>query len=663
MSSRAARPAMSVFVLVATVLGLLTVAGGAPRRANAAGGDRVGFAPGSMILWGSDADLARDLDAMVATGATWLRVDFDWPSIEPNQGQFNWSHTDRVVNAAQQRGMRILALPTYTPAWARPAGTGDKTPPTDPATFANFVQAAVARYAPRGVKSWEIWNEPNISMFWAPRPDAAAYTRLLIGAAAAVHGTDPTATVLSGGLSPATDSSSGSSIAPTTFISRIYDAGAKGSFDAVAIHPYSYPALPTQSGTDSWNTFLRMSLIHDLMVAKGDGAKLIWSTEVGAPTGTGSGAVSEDQQAAIASDAIRAIAQRPWAGPLFWYAMRDAGTDPADREQNFGLIRNDFTPKKSLATFTATVASVFGAPVTVPPTPTTVPLNTNVIRLSGRDRIETAIEVSRRRVSADRVVIATTRTFADALVGGPLAANVSGPVLLTGPDGLDPRVAAELQRLGATRAIVLGGPAALSPAVEDALGRLGVASLRIAGADRYETAAMVADAIGPSDTVLVASGTRFPDALSAGALGLPVLLTDRDVLPEASRLRLADRNVVVVGGAAAVAPGVVPETLRLAGDDRYATSAAVADWGTAEGRYLDDGVVVTRGDDYADALVGGPLRLPLLLVGRDSLDASPATRDWLVAHAPIDPAVVLGGSSALSPTTQADLDRAFAGLS
>jgi hypothetical protein len=261
-------------------------------------------------------------------------------------------------------------MPTYTPAWARPAGTSDKYAPSDSAQFAAFVRVAAERYGPRGVRAWEIWNEPNLDTFWGPRPDPRGYASLLAGASAAIHSADPTAQVLSGGLSPAVDESDGSAISPVTFIKQAYAAGAKGTFDGVAIHPYSFPALPTEPGTEGWNTFLRMTLVHDLMMANGDGAKKIWSTEFGAPTGTAKGAVSEQRQSEIASEAVQAIMQRPWAGPLFWYAQRDNGTNSSDREQNFGLLRKDFSAKPALTALTTAIRSAANAPA---PTPVSAP--------------------------------------------------------------------------------------------------------------------------------------------------------------------------------------------------------------------------------------------------------------------------------------------------
>jgi putative cell wall-binding protein len=182
---------------------------------------------------------------------------------------------------------------------------------------------------------------------------------------------------------------------------------------------------------------------------------------------------------------------------------------------------------------------------------------------------------------------------------------------------------------------------------------------RVAGADRYATAAAVASRLGPAPKVLVASGERFPDALAAGALGLPVLLTTQSSLPDVTSATITSLSAtpIVVGGASAVDPSVLPGAARVAGADRYATSAAVADWGLANGRFSPASVVVARGDTYPDALVGGALRQPLVLVGRFGLGEAPPTRTWLDAHAgPLQSALLLGGRQALSTLTQVEVE-------
>lgn len=112
-------------------------------------------------------------------------VEGDGPGLD------DWSSADRTVTSARAHGLQVLAMIGYTPAWARPTGSGDKTPPTDPTSIKPFAQAAAARYAPLGVHAWEIWNEPNIATYRAPRPNVGAYARLLGTAASGIHVVDP----------------------------------------------------------------------------------------------------------------------------------------------------------------------------------------------------------------------------------------------------------------------------------------------------------------------------------------------------------------------------------------------------------------------------------------------------------------------------------------
>ncbi|HUF85666.1 MAG TPA: cellulase family glycosylhydrolase, partial [Acidimicrobiia bacterium] len=232
------RPTLAVLAI--TALGLLTVGCGAPIANGGGPGESApkpadpqlgsggglvggaGFAEGSSLLWGSDAELAARLDGIAATGAGYVRVDVDWAVVQHGgPSSWNWGPIDRVVSAVRARGLEVLGLITYTPPWARPAGTPDKNPPNNPADYANFARAAVQRYQPQGVRDWEIWNEPNSHWFWSPKPDAARYTALLKQAYAAIKAVDPGATVMTGGTSPAPDAPDGSMIAPVTFLRRI----------------------------------------------------------------------------------------------------------------------------------------------------------------------------------------------------------------------------------------------------------------------------------------------------------------------------------------------------------------------------------------------------------------------------------------------------------
>ena len=329
----------------------------APGGASAPPGGSYGIALGHSFQDLGDADLNRTLDDLVTLGVGWVRFDFAWPVIQPDgPDAYDWAPFDRVVSAVEARGIRILGILDYTPPWA--CGCDDIfRPPTDPADFGRFAAAAAARYGPMGVHHWEIWNEPNVSSFWHPAPDPGAYTRLLQEAANGIRAADPEAFIVSGGLAPAADD--GTDIAPVTFLTAMYADGAEPYFDAVGHHPYTFPV--DISVTEPWSAWQQMAgtdvSLRSVMTANGDSAKTIWMTEFGAPTGGDPDAqVTEAAQAALVTEAYAAARALPWAGPLFWYSYRDRGTAPDDRENFFGLVANDFTPKPAFDAYRLSAA-------------------------------------------------------------------------------------------------------------------------------------------------------------------------------------------------------------------------------------------------------------------------------------------------------------------
>ncbi|NMM83567.1 beta-xylosidase [Rhodococcus sp. SRB_17] len=305
-----------------------------------------GIAGGAPLNWLSQNDLDAELTAMKNAGTTWLRFDIDWSAVEPTKGQQNWSATDRVVERARLQGLSLLAIVTYTPPWARIAGAADSHGyPSDIAAYAKFAQQAAQRYSNK-ISTWEIWNEPNLAQFFRPKPNANTYTSMLKAAAASIRAAQPGAKILNGGLAPAVDN--GSDISPVTYLNSLYAAGAKSSFDAFSIHPYSWPALPSDASTQSWNTFYRIRLMRETMVKNGDSGKKVWATEFGAPTGTGPTAVSPQLQASIIADGFAQANSLGYIERIFIYSMRDRGTNTSDIEQNFGLMTMNFTPKPAL---------------------------------------------------------------------------------------------------------------------------------------------------------------------------------------------------------------------------------------------------------------------------------------------------------------------------
>jgi hypothetical protein len=197
---------------------------------------------------------------MRASGVDSVRFQLSWADVEAQPGEYEWSRPDELIGELAAAGVSTLPFLFGSPQWAARADGNDcegggcrsfaPASPETRAAFAGFAAAAVRRYGPYGsfweahpglrplpVRSWQIWNEPNLRAFFQPAVDATQYGELLHRAAAQIRDEDPTAEVLIGGLSgwrtTANMVSSGS------YLRDLYaEAGAAEDFDGLAIHPY-----------------------------------------------------------------------------------------------------------------------------------------------------------------------------------------------------------------------------------------------------------------------------------------------------------------------------------------------------------------------------------------------------------------------------------------
>jgi putative cell wall-binding protein len=238
-------------------------------------------------------------------------------------------------------------------------------------------------------------------------------------------------------------------------------------------------------------------------------------------------------------------------------------------------------------------------------------------RISGTDRFETAIEISKQGWDkADTVILARSEDFPDALAGAPLAFKLDAPILLTKQASLNEKTKARIIELGAKKVIILGGKSAVSENVESSLNKAGVAIVeRIGGATRYETARLIAEELGGSpEKAIVAYGKNFPDALAiapyAAKNGYPILLTDTNSLNSSTAQAIADGKIgkaIVVGGTAAVSDKVfsqLPEdSIRIRGANRYVTSVEII----KQLNMPTNIVYNATGQNFADALTGSVL--------------------------------------------------------
>jgi polysaccharide biosynthesis protein PslG len=380
----AAKGSLVVLLIVAMLFLSYTIGQRSPRPTSAVGRAanslRVGISFGGLGSM-TDDELAEALDDVVNIGARWIRFDMPWRDVQPTSAQaYVWDPFDRIMAQVHRRHLSVLPVLDFTPAWARPADCSNFTcAPANPSEFAAFAGAAAKRYSQNGVHTWEIWNEPNNSIFWQPSPDPVAYTRLLKATSAAIRKADTQAFVVMGGLAPLeTAVAAAGDLSIGDFLSQTAESPLR-LVDALAVHPYTFPYPASRRGPwespgkpDSGLPFLRQ-----LLAKSGTPNLPIWITEYGAPTG-GSGPawgeshdslstepdhVTEAQQAALATDAIATAKSEPIIASFFWYTYRDLasplllpdGEPAASTENYFGITRVDGSKKPSFTALTDAV--------------------------------------------------------------------------------------------------------------------------------------------------------------------------------------------------------------------------------------------------------------------------------------------------------------------
>jgi putative cell wall-binding protein len=358
-------------------------------------------------------------------------------------------------------------------------------------------------------------------------------------------------------------------------------------------------------------------------------------------------------------------------------------------------------------------------------------------RVAGVGRVQTAVEISREMiadsaVAADSsgtfghaVVVASGWNYADGLAGSALAGQMKVPLLLTSPTSLSASAAVEIERLQPETIYVLGGSAAISNTVYRQLAAYTQSAsdvIRLAGWNRVATSYRIADEVykrrggEPLRGAFIVNGWAFPDALAASPMAalneMPILSTHGGSLDQVTEQAIRDfgiRDVIIVGGSAAVAPAVESRLVKLLGAShvrrkqgatRYETAKEFAVWaaamrsrststegyrvGTAGSPSLmqalhPENVAVASGQDFPDALAAGVwcgrAQAPLLLTQPDSLSpyiyssthrTPTGTTDYSTdvtaqTGAGMMRSYLIGGEAAVGKHVLVDLDRA-AGL-
>lgn len=388
--------------LAALAVGALAGCGGVAAQPGAVKGTVPGV-PGTSPLAGIQDDRVyqvpeKDAESRVQTmarmGATIIRVDTRWDLVattrpknpkDPNDPAYSWAAYDTIVDAAAKRGVRVLMTVWGTPDWAADTKVPKSTRfadytrrPAKADDYGNFAYALASRYAPRGVRDWEIWNEPNIPLFLRPQyakkgrnwvnVSTATYSALAKSFYANVKKVDTGSRIAGVVTSPAGDQcpsscprSPNARTSPSNFLKGLNQPGLRPPMTVVSHHPYPITKprstnFPGSSYIDLYN-INRFQQEVDKTYLRG---KRLWLTEFGFSTvkvGEYSMFVSEAEQAQYLQDAYRRVRPNTRVRMFVWYFLQD------NANWGSGLLRQDGRAKPAAEVFSLPMSPLSAAPV------------------------------------------------------------------------------------------------------------------------------------------------------------------------------------------------------------------------------------------------------------------------------------------------------------
>ena len=256
-------------------------------------------------------------------GFRWVRMDFKWDLTEKERGRYDFSPYERLLKALDDHGIRALFILDY----GNPLYTADKAVRTEQArqAFARWAVAAAKHFAGRGIL-WELFNEPNVPIFWPPKPNVNEYIALAQTVSRAWRSQVPGEKL----IGPATSG------LDFDFLEPVFKAGLLDYWSAVSVHPYrqTNPEIVAEEYCVLRET-IASSTSRNLPIISGEwGYSAVWR-----------GMNEQVQGELLARQFLTNIAN---GIPIsIWYDWRDDGSDPREPEHHFGLVRYRYYPGRN----------------------------------------------------------------------------------------------------------------------------------------------------------------------------------------------------------------------------------------------------------------------------------------------------------------------------
>jgi hypothetical protein len=297
---------------------------------------------------------AEDAAILARAGANSVRISIEWDWIQRTRGPLQMGGYDQHYRALLAQGIRPLITVSGAPRWTWPV---DAVCADDSCHYAHdrtyngawyFLVRHIAQRYPRAA-AIEVWNEPNLGIFFAGGPDPVRYTELLRLAYNAVKSVQPDMPVLGGALAPDLgEEKTSEHWGMRPFLRAMYAAGARDYMDGISLHPY--PA-----GTSEGVSYEAIDQVLAIRDNHGDNAPL-WLSEVGvSSTDQGS---SENMQAIVLGDLVPRLLRRPDVEGVYVHSLLDRqNVARTEREAGYGMMRTPVDEKPAFCS----VATAFGA--------------------------------------------------------------------------------------------------------------------------------------------------------------------------------------------------------------------------------------------------------------------------------------------------------------
>ncbi|MBD3351878.1 MAG: hypothetical protein GF364_10370 [Candidatus Lokiarchaeota archaeon] len=298
----------------------------------------LGFPPSENVELSEFSGIALSpnyaLDLVNESNGSWTRIHITWRNVESEEGLYDFSYYDEYIDNASYYGVKIVAMLSHRPHWVDIPGNHYITEAFLP-QWLDFVNATVRRYR-YYIKTWEIWNEPNLERFWdGPMED---FYHLANETAKLIHNIDNSIYI----ISPSFSAASAGYVPP--HLAEMFNANIMQFIDAISIHFYNFDPDTLYAGLLQYiNVGKKYGFTGDYLV-----------TEIGNPTSGGYPHMVTEKSLADNVIKCMVISSVYQIRTFLWYCVRDSGNADDDKwnsEKWFGLYYNNLTRKMGANAF------------------------------------------------------------------------------------------------------------------------------------------------------------------------------------------------------------------------------------------------------------------------------------------------------------------------